>query len=1105
VAVNRTKVLEAAQKFQSKGQYDKAIAEYQKLVVEDPRDVRTLLKIGDLHTRRNKPKDAIDVYEKVAELYAKQGFFLKGVAVYKQILKLDAGHLPATLKLAQMYEELALASDALSTYEQAADAFLAQGQIGKALDTMERMIALDGQNVAARIKYAEALSKADRAREAAAAFADGARLLREQGRIDDYIRVIERQLYHDPENVEIARELSGRYLERADPKRALAKLQVCFKADPRNVQTLEMLAEAFRQLGQIPKTISVLKEIARLHGEVHAEEPRRRTLLRVLDLDPSDVEAKQVLASTGTAAKAPAASAGTGAGHASRTGMAPADVRAGEVRPAPQLTPQPSTLRGRYIEEPSPDPDEGVFIEAEEESPEEDEELSLLDAEEEEEERGAGDAQLLIAEDSVAEPAPEPSRQRDTSISGLLVAAEGYESNGEYEHAEEVLLRAIELNPEHVDAHERLKDIYLASDRRVEAVRELLWLSDAWTERDPAQARRYARAAFELAPNAAATRNRLSALGVYPETPESEGAQDEVVFVDDATEASHTEANRLEPSTQDLLSSDQGEFGGLSQTDRQRPMARSASSSPPEGSYDPLEIPIRPDEFEARPHQHELPLARPELASLLDRPFLPEEFEQSEDEHAAPFHEHDEDRDVAALLDAPMSPEEFDAGEPAQREPETQFPHARERTREPVDDFGLSDASFDRSDLHEVTPAPGFAEKPASRHALEAMESGSYAELQSADVDLNQAGADGGQTLKPGASPYADSPSLEAELPELDDDLLISAEDSDAHRGQFASLADVEQAHEETDFLGEIPEPTLPAQPIPELIRRSSQDDLEAIRIEGPAAEIAEQPSAAVFKPALPAPPIPREVLTPEIEEALDEAEFFASQGLADEALDVVQEAILIYPHSAFLKSRFREYEAAVAARSAAEGQREDEHALDESFDIAEQLASVEVPAAPADDEMVDVESVFAQFKKGVAQQIAADDTDTHFDLGIAYKEMGLLEDAISEFDLSAKSSKRACIALTMVGMCHMEKGDPLKAVTFFERALAQPMKTSAEEVALLYEIGGAQEASGQLDKALSTFEKVAARDRTFRGVSGRIEQLKRRAGSSSGASRVSR
>ena len=141
MAVNRTKVLEAAQKFLSKGQYDKAIAEYQKLVVEDPRDVRTLLKIGDLHTRRNKPKDAIDVYEKVAELYAKQGFFLKAVAVYKQILKLDAdASVESTLKLAQMYEELALAERRAQHVRASRRRLPGAGETQKALETMERMI-----------------------------------------------------------------------------------------------------------------------------------------------------------------------------------------------------------------------------------------------------------------------------------------------------------------------------------------------------------------------------------------------------------------------------------------------------------------------------------------------------------------------------------------------------------------------------------------------------------------------------------------------------------------------------------------------------------------------------------------------------------------------------------------------------------------------------------------------------------------------------------------------------------------------------------------------------------------------------------------------------
>ena len=96
--------------------------------------------------------------------------------------------------------------------------------------------------------------------------------------------MVERQLYHDPESVPIARELAGLYIERNDPKRALAKLQVCFKADPRDVHTLEMLAEAFRQLGQSAKTISVLKEIVRLHAESGDDAARLRTIERVLEL-----------------------------------------------------------------------------------------------------------------------------------------------------------------------------------------------------------------------------------------------------------------------------------------------------------------------------------------------------------------------------------------------------------------------------------------------------------------------------------------------------------------------------------------------------------------------------------------------------------------------------------------------------------------------------------------------------------------------------------------------------------------------------------------------------------------------------------------------------
>ena len=112
MAVDRTKVLEAAQKFLAKGQYDKAIVEYQKLVKEDPSDVRTWLKIGDLFTRKGSRAEACETYLRVAKQYAEQGFFLKAVAVYKQILKLDPSRLDVSLALADMYEQLQLVSDA---------------------------------------------------------------------------------------------------------------------------------------------------------------------------------------------------------------------------------------------------------------------------------------------------------------------------------------------------------------------------------------------------------------------------------------------------------------------------------------------------------------------------------------------------------------------------------------------------------------------------------------------------------------------------------------------------------------------------------------------------------------------------------------------------------------------------------------------------------------------------------------------------------------------------------------------------------------------------------------------------------------------------------
>ncbi|MET0285620.1 MAG: tetratricopeptide repeat protein [Polyangiales bacterium] len=934
MAVNRTKVLEAAQKFLSKGQYDKAVVEYQKLVQEDPRDVRTLLKIGDLHTRRNKPKEAIDVYQKVADLYAKQGFFLKAVAVYKQILKLDPAHLESTQKLAKMYEELALTSEALSTYELVADAYLAQSNVAKALETMERMIELDGQNVAVRIKFAEALSKANKPREAAQAFAAGAALLKEQGRMDDYLRVVERQLYHDPENVEIARELSGLYLERSDPKRALAKLQICFKADPRDVQTLEMLAEAFRQLGQVAKTVSVLKEIARLHGEAGSDDAKRRTMRRVLELDPTDNEAKQAISAPPSASRSV---------EGRPTAAPPPRKPAGPPAPPP-----PVAVRGAPpVRQPPPQQVE-----------QEEEELELV------EEAEPSGADVMIVDESSAGQAP--SDTLEDPIVSLLTEADAREGAGDYEGAVSALQGVLELDPNHVSAHERLKDIYLAADRRVDAVKELLWLSNAFEGQSLDRALHFAEAAFELAPKSEATRRRLRVLGAP--------------IPGEASVAAKPPA-RPKYDTADR------------ELDAMLPPLGTQGAS-----VSLLDMPIQ-DDFGAPPPRRKPRLSPEQAALLLAEELTPEEFSvvgQLPSVPAEVVPEGPPSRDFAPVGTQEISPSDAPstvAGLPVSEPP-------------------MFDVGDEPSVAEALPPEPSVAES---------LPEPSYA----------------------GAPPTA---THEYTL------------DNDKFGRQVESAPSLDSA------------PSAP---------RASEP-------ESGAREVAAGSGA----------PLPAE-----IEEVLDEAEFFASQGMFDEALELVQEAILIYPSSAELKQRLHDYETRADQKEAEPV--ESASGDDDSFDIAEKLAGelAETPESGAD-EMIDVESVFAQFKKGVAEQIAPDDSETHFDLGIAYKEMGLIDDAVNEFELAARSKKRASTALTMIGSCHLERGKADLAIEYFQKALKSEGAGLAEELALNYEIGNAYDQTGDIDRALSSFELVAARDRNYRGVSARIDQLKKRVKSPARAGR---
>jgi pilus assembly protein FimV len=172
---------------------------------------------------------------------------------------------------------------------------------------------------------------------------------------------------------------------------------------------------------------------------------------------------------------------------------------------------------------------------------------------------------------------------------------------------------------------------------------------------------------------------------------------------------------------------------------------------------------------------------------------------------------------------------------------------------------------------------------------------------------------------------------------------------------------------------------------------------------------------------------------------------------------------------------------------------RDDLEAIDTRTLGMEIDASLEILSggvAHAEAPQVPFEEVFEAFKQGVSKQVAPTDFETHFNLGIAYKEMGLLEDAIGQFELTLPSSAHAIAARTMIGLCHLEQGETQRALQMLVAALDSPQLTPAQALALRFELGHAYECADEPVNALRFFKNVQDIDPQYRDVGERIRKL---------------
>jgi tetratricopeptide (TPR) repeat protein len=494
VVTKKDKHLAAAQKYLERGSFEKALAEFQNAVKEDPKDTRTWLRMAEIYVRLGHNDKATEVYQKTVDLYVEQGFFQRAVAVYKNIIKLSPDFVDARIKLAEVFRQLGLLSDSVQQLEQAAVLYQKSNRQAEALTAFKQIIDLNPEQPSPRIRYAELASQTGAIKEAVAEFAEAARLVKAQGRTEEFLRVAERLLHYQPENHAMAMEVASKYLENNNPRAALSRLKSVFEANQRDPAVLDLLARTFEQLGQPHKTLPVLKELARVYAEGGRISERNQTVQRVLSMDPNDAEMQELL----------------GRPHSgqSRTPPAPSTSRltTPSPMPMPSLTPLPTTgTTGMHKR-----PVSITFSEMEVPQALRNKYVSLP---------AEPMAATMSERINIASGLVEKSED-DAEVKRILAEADVFVKYGLVDRAADHLRRVFDRVPTHQGAHERLAAVLVQLGRKSEAAAEYEVLAQQFTGSKPSSAAAYARKALELNPSA---RRALEVLGmVAGSLPEAE-------------------------------------------------------------------------------------------------------------------------------------------------------------------------------------------------------------------------------------------------------------------------------------------------------------------------------------------------------------------------------------------------------------------------------------------------------------------------------------------------------------------------------------------------------------------------------------------------------
>jgi tetratricopeptide (TPR) repeat protein len=257
VAFDKSKAIAAAQKLVAQGKVREAVNEYKQIYSKDPKDQNVLNTLGDLYVRLNRLPEALEYYIKLADMYAGEGFLVRGIAMYKKISKLEPANTHALARLADLYTMQGMLADARSHYMQLVDAHLRANQANQAIEALHKVLDLDPDNVKLQQRLAELYERHGQGKQAAG----------------------------------IYRRLGEHSLAQGDSQESNKWMQKAVALAPESADVLLAQARMQQQAGQAGEALATLEKVSNLE-----ENPEALELLLSAQLDTGNAQAAEELA-----------------------------------------------------------------------------------------------------------------------------------------------------------------------------------------------------------------------------------------------------------------------------------------------------------------------------------------------------------------------------------------------------------------------------------------------------------------------------------------------------------------------------------------------------------------------------------------------------------------------------------------------------------------------------------------------------------------------------------------------------------------------------------------------------------------------------------------